>query len=185
MKPLVAGDLLVSPPNLPDPRFDRTVIVLTYNNSRGSFGLCMNRRSEHTVNEILKPLDIVLDQDQPMYWGGPVNPTTVWMLHDSDWSIDNTVPIDEHWSLTSSTSMFDKISSAGYPKRFRIFFGHSSWGPGQLIRELQGEEPWHHEHSWLTVKDPDPLWLIDCDPGNLWTTSCSICSQQAVEGWMN
>ncbi len=185
MRTLVAGDLLVSPPNLPDPRFDRTVIFLTYNNSRGSFGLCMNRRSEHTVNEILKPLDIVLDQDQPLYWGGPVNPTTVWMLHDSDWSIDNTVPIDEHWSLTSSTSMFDKIGSEGYPKRFRIFFGHSSWAPGQLNRELQGEEPWHHEHSWLTVKDPDSLWLINCDPENLWTTSCSICSQQAVEGWMN
>lgn len=185
MKSLAAGDLLVSPPNLPDPRFDRTVIMLTYNNHRGSFGLCLNRQTEHTVNEILTPLDISLPLDHPLYWGGPVNPTTVWMLHDTGWSVDATVPVDERWSITSNTSMFEKLSRGDWPGRFRVFFGHSSWAPGQLQQELTGGETWNHNHSWLTIKDPDPIWLNDCDPEQLWTTACSTCRQQAVEGWMN
>lgn len=185
MKSPVAGDLLLSPPNLPDNRFNRSVILLTNNSYRGSFGLCMNRLSDHNVNEILTPLDIVLENDLPLYWGGPVNPTTVWMLHDNDWHIEGTVPVDEHWSLTSSSSMFETLHQGSLPGKFRIFFGHSSWAPGQLESELKGQQPWNHQHSWLTVKRPNPRWLIDCEAENLWTTSCNICSHQAVDSWMS
>ena len=104
---LNAGDLLVAPPAIIDSRFDKTVLFLTHYNSRGAFALCLNRLSDHTVNDILEPLDIHLTEDWPLYWGGPVQPNTIWMLHDPVWSVENTLPVNEHWSVTSHSQMFD------------------------------------------------------------------------------
>ncbi len=182
---LSAGDLLIAPPSIIDHRFEKTVMFLTHTNSRGAFALCMNRQSDHTVNDILEPIEIKLDDDQPLYWGGPVHPNTIWMLHDKQWSVENTLPVDDHWSVTSHTEMFDRLTRGDYPDRFRIFYGHASWGPGQLEGELRGEEPWSKEHSWLTVSNPDPDWLMGSEINHLWTSSCSISGQQAVESWLS
>jgi len=105
------------------------------------------------------------------------------MLHDNAWSIENSLPVNDDWSVTSHSDMFEKIVNGCSPDRFRIFYGHAAWGPGQLEGELRGEEPWRQEHSWLIVNDPDPDWMIS-DIEHLWSTGCSISGQQAVESWL-
>lgn len=181
---LSAGDLLVAPPNILDQRFNKTVMMVTHHNPKGAFALCVNRQTDHTVNDILEPLDMNLVDNAPLYWGGPVNPNTIWMLHDKAWSIDTSLPIDDNWSVTSHTEMFEKMTNEGTPNKFRIFYGHAAWGPGQLDGELRGQEPWSQEHSWLIVKKPDPDWIMNMDIEHLWTSSCSISGQQAVESWL-
>jgi len=106
------------------------------------------------------------------------------MLHDRDWSVSNTMQINEHWNITSHEEMFHQLSKGVWPKRFRIMIGHATWDAGQLDAEIQGEEPWSHNTSWLAVKHPDPNWITDLEPEQLWSSSCSICSQQAVDSWM-
>lgn len=159
-------------------------MFLTHTNTRGAFGLCLNRRSDHSVNDILESIDLHLDEDLPLYWGGPVSPNTIWMLHDKQWAVENTLPVDDKWSVTSHTEMFSKIKEGDTPEKFRIFFGHAAWGPGQLEGEMRGEEPWRLEHSWLVVKNPDPDWMFNVDTEHLWSMSCSISGQQAVESWL-
>ena len=80
------GDLLIAPPSMPDPRFNQSVMFITHYNSRGAYALCMNKPTEHTLNTIVEPLGLKFKIDHPLYWGGPVSLSTVWMLHDSDWS---------------------------------------------------------------------------------------------------
>lgn len=179
-----AGDLLIAPPQMPDPRFERSVMLVTHHNTRGAFALCVNRPSEHSLRDILEPIDIKVDQDWPLYWGGPVGLNTVWMIHDPEWSVDNTMRIDQHWAITSHINMFTKMSQGDMPSRFRIMFGHASWDAGQLAAELEGKEPWTHRSSWLVAQRPDPEWLLDSDVDNLWSSSCSLCSQQTVDSWM-
>ncbi len=159
-------------------------MFLTHTNSRGAFALCLNKQTDHTVNDILEPLDLKLELDCPLYWGGPVNPNTVWMLHDREWSIENSLEVDDNWSVTSHTQMFEKMVAGDMPSKFRIFYGHAAWSPGQLEGELRGEEPWKLEHSWLVVNDPDPEWIIEMDIEHLWSSSCSVSGQQAVESWL-
>lgn len=178
------GDLLVAPPNMPDPRFNKTVLFLTQYNTRGAYALCLNRPTEHTLNEIVKPLGLEFIDDQPLYWGGPVSLSTVWMLHDTDWSVSNTMRVNEHWNITSHEEMFHHLSKGVWPKRYRIMIGHAVWDAGQLDAEIEGEEPWSHRSSWLAVKNPDPNWLTDLEPEQLWPSSCSICGQQTVDSWM-
>lgn len=181
---LSAGDLLVAPPSIIDQRFEKTVMFLTHSNPRGAFALCLNKQTDHTVNEILDSLDLQLDLDVPLYWGGPVSPNTIWMLHDKGWEIENTLAVDENWAVTSHTKMFEKMMAGDLPNKFRVFYGHAAWGPGQLEGELKGEEPWSQEHSWLVVNRPDPDWIIEMDPEHLWSSGCSVSGQQAVESWL-
>ncbi len=159
-------------------------MLLTHTNSRGAFALCLNRQSDHSLKDILEPLEIDLELDTPLYWGGPVNPNTIWMLHSSSWSVENTLEVDDNWSVTSHTDMFKRMQDGDIPEKFRIFYGHAAWGPGQLEGEMRGEEPWSQEHSWLVVKDPDPEWLLDMSSDHLWSSSCSLSGQQAVDTWL-
>lgn len=180
-----SGDLLIAPPNMLDPRFRESVILVTNHTAEGSHGLCLNRSTEHTLKDILKPLKLDLDRDPEVYWGGPVSLTTVWMLHDKSWSIGNTQSINDQWSLTSHYKMFHHMVEGHWPDRFRIMLGHAGWGQGQLEAELRGWEPWDPHHSWLIAHDPEPQWLLDCDPEQMWSMSCSFCGQQTVDSWMS
>lgn len=178
------GDLLVAPPTMPDPRFTNTVLLVTHHGHRASQALCLNKPSEHRLSEIINPLALDLEQDPLLYWGGPIAPNTVWMLHDPGWTTEGTVVINDEWSMTSHMQMFNKIAQHSWPTRFRIMFGHSTWGPGQLVKELEGVEPFDMEGSWLVVHKPNPDWLVNSSVTHLWSSACGLCGQQAVDSWM-
>lgn len=180
-----SGDLLIAPPQIEDPRFEKTVLLVTHETIYGSMALCLNRPTNHKINEVLKEIGLKLPNDYTLYWGGPVNQNTVWMLHDSAWSVDTTVEIDDSWSMTSHTSMFHHLADGDFPERFRFFFGQASWAPGQLEGELVGDPPWNKTNSWLTVRRPDPDWLLETNFKNLWLESTQISSEQAIDRWMN
>jgi len=184
MLELASGDLLVSPPTIVDSRFEKTVLLLTHNTEAGSLALCVNRPTEHKINDIIKELNLKLEDNFPLYWGGPVNPNTIWMLHSKDWQVESTLEVNEKWSLTSHASMFHHLADGDIPKRFRVCFGQSSWGPGQLRGELEGDPPWSKNHSWLVVKQPDAKWLMETPTKNLWIESTTICGEQTVESWL-
>jgi putative AlgH/UPF0301 family transcriptional regulator len=77
-------DLLIAPPAIPDQRFRKAVIMLTHDTQQGSFALCVNKPTNHTLQDILDDNDIDANLNFPLYWGGPVSQGTVWMLHDSE-----------------------------------------------------------------------------------------------------
>lgn len=177
-------DLLISPPNIPDSRFRNTVLMLTHDHDGGSFALCVNRETKYTLKDLLEDTEIELNVNFPVYWGGPVGASTVWMLHSSEWSIDNTVEIDEHWSMSSSIEMFRALALGDCPRHFRILFGYCSWAPGQLQCELDGLGPWKKEHSWLVAKNLGPEWLFEQPVETVWDNCTTLSSHQAVDSWL-
>lgn len=181
---LESGDLLVAPPSIVDSRFEKTVLFLTHQGDLGSLALCLNRQTEHRINDVLKELDLELENNFPLFWGGPVSSNTIWMLHSKDWQTETTIEVNDHWSVTSHVSMFHHLSDNDVPKHFRVFFGQASWGPGQLLGEIEGDPPWSKNHSWLVVNQPNPKWMIDTNPKNLWIESTQICGEQTVEKWL-
>ena len=176
-----AGDVIVAPPAVAHGVFHQTVILLGQHNQEGTQGWVMNRATGHGVSEIIKELNIELDQDIPLYWGGPVSPQTVWMLHSTDWALGNTREINSEWAVTSNEQMFHHIANGDEPSYYRVFMGYSGWVEGQLQEELMGEPPRKQSHSWLILRDPDTRWLIDRDPTELWTEAVSQSVQQSVD----
>jgi len=179
------GDLLISPVRMPDPRFRDTVMLLTHDNDHGSFALCLNKPTSRPVSSLLEDRwDIESFPDQNLYWGGPVNPQTIWMLHDSDWRSEYTIAVNDHWSMTSHVSMFRELGEGNMPRHFRICSGFAAWAVGQLEMEIQGREPWRGESSWLLAHAVTAEWALDQDESLLWKNSVALSANQAIGQWM-
>lgn len=178
------GDLLIAPPAMQDPRFRNSVLLITQDTNQGTQALCINKPAGHMINDIIQALDLQLEEDRPMFWGGPMGLNTVWMLHEAGWTADNTMPINDRWSMTSSMNMFNEVAQGNSPKWYRVMIGLSTWAPGQLEMELEGQGPFNIESSWLVAEAPGPEELFTQPPRDLWRNSCDLAGSQAVSHWL-
>ena len=87
----IAPGLLLAMPQLPDPNFARTVLLLVDHDPEGSWGLVLNRPTEIPIREVLDQLEVAWagPQDTTVWQGGPVEPLRGCVLHEP---VD--VPID-------------------------------------------------------------------------------------------
>lgn len=169
---------------MPDPRFHNSVIFVVHHDISGSSGFCLNKHMDHTVNDIIKELDLDANLPFPLFWGGPVNPTSVWMLHSSEWQIEQTLTVNDEWSITSSQEMFHCLADGDCPRYFRFCHGMSSWAPDQLKKELAGVEPWDKKNSWLILPQVTAEWVMEQPENKLWTLSTIECGKTAVDDWL-
>ena len=179
-----AGDIITAPPGMLDSRFRESVIFLAQATDHGSWGICLNKHIGYTTQDLFRTADLDCELDVDLYWGGPVSQVVIWILHDPEWRMSNTVNITEHWSMTSHRSMFHELSHYSQPKHWRIFSGFSAWKEGQLQGEISGKPPWTSQSSWLCCQGLDPSWAFSQSDRELWTNSISLSSQQAVHSWM-
>ena len=54
------GSLIIAPPGMIDGRFARTVNLITNHNQEGTFALCVNRPTPHTLEDLAKELRLDL-----------------------------------------------------------------------------------------------------------------------------
>ena len=177
------GSLLIAPPAMTDSRFSKSVLLLTHNNASGAFGLCLNKPTKHNMSALSKELG--LDKELPfdLYWGGPVNNGTIWMIHDNSWECEHTLYVNSKWRVTSHESMFHHLADGDVPKEFRTVFGFASWMPGQLDMEIKGVSPFNKKSSWVIVNDSTPEWVFENPVDELWSTATDLAGEQAVNSW--
>src|SRR5215471_7056585 len=82
-----APGLLIAPPPLSDPNFDRTVVLVALHDVEGALGFVLNRLAPLRLGELLGfagfPEESKRHQ-QPVYIGGPVQPSSGWVLRYDD-----------------------------------------------------------------------------------------------------
>jgi putative transcriptional regulator len=153
------GRLLISEPFLPDPNFERTVVLLCEHNEEGSFGFVLNKPSVLKLGEIMEDLG---SMDSVVFVGGPVQQDTLHFIHRNI-SISNAVEIagTVNWGgdFESLLSLFDTKQLSATDVRF--FLGYSGWGPGQLESEIE-------QDSWIVCDFVTDQLLFDTDPQELW-----------------
>ena len=181
---LETGKLLIAPPGMPDPRFSDSVILLVQHERTGSVGFALNKPTEYIVNDILDEVGVEGNLPFPLYWGGPVKSSAIWMLHDADWVMPNTVPVNHSWSMTSNRAMFTHLCDGDVPRNFRFLHGIATWGPGQLEQELKGGSAWSESASWLIAEDPGPDFLFECPEDCLWEEATELVKDQFVNSWL-
>ena len=184
MTKVSSGSLLIAPPTFPEGCFSETVHLVTHHTTGGTFALCLNQPTDLTLQDVLVDLNIAADVNFPMYWGGPVDPTSVWMLHDAEWECGSTIQFHKDWAMTSNKEMLYMMAEGNLPRYFRLMYGFCSWGRGQLEAELAGHEPWSPQTSWLVADNPDPNWLMEEPIEDLWHTSTMLSAHQAVNKWL-
>ena len=153
------GRLLISEPFLPDPNFERTVVLLCEHNEEGSFGFVINKPSILKIAEVMEEASTL---DDIVFVGGPVQQDTLHFLHRNT-SITNAVKIqdDIYWGGDFQSLMTQLNTSVIKPADIRFYLGYSGWGQGQLESELQ-------EDSWIVCDFVDDTLLFDTDPTVIW-----------------
>lgn len=153
----IKGHLLVAGPSLVDPNFRRTVVLVGEHSEEGALGVVLNRSSESTVGEAVPELTALVDGDEAVHVGGPVQPSAIVVLADFvDVERAGAIVLESVGFLPAEVDP-DEL---GELRRARVFAGYAGWGPGQLDEELaEGSwivEPAHADDVFTT--DPDALW---------------------------
>jgi len=107
------GHLLIAGPRLVDPNFWRTVVLIVDHNDEGAFGLVLNRPSETSVGETVPELGTLVDGDEPLFIGGPVQPSSVVTVAQfSDGSDAALLAFDDIGVLGSGGPPLEELADA-------------------------------------------------------------------------
>jgi len=139
----LAGQLLIAAPRMPDPRFQRTVILMVRHGKDGALGITINRPvGEQPLASLLEKLgepDAAVEGSVQIFAGGPVQPGVGFVLHTADYNRSETFVVDRRFSMTQSREVLRDIGNKRGPEKALVAFGYAGWAPGQLEAELDAE----------------------------------------------
>lgn len=174
----LAPGLLLAMPQLADPNFSRAVVLMIEHGDSGSFGLVINHPSPIKASELLESLEMSWHgEDSAVVWaGGPVSPSTGWVLHEPVGVAapgQGTIEVTSAISLSTSPDRLRAIARTP-PRHLRLLLGYSGWGPGQLAQEM-ARGAWLHtaaDASLVFETPPDEIWeramsTLGVDPRDL------------------
>ena len=154
----LAGQLLIAAPNMGDPRFYQTVVLLVLHDRNGAMGIVVNRPLDE------RPLASLLEALGETVTGVAVGADrAAQVLNIGDRSLahqhavvvdvergesekagsklvgptdQQRIGIEGHLVMTSSREILRDIANGRGPKQSLMAFGYAGWGPGQLEGEL-------------------------------------------------
>lgn len=161
--PSLAPTLLVSMPQLIDPNFAKTVVLLCEHNPEGAFGLVINRPSDTPAAQAvhLSPPP-AHDSGLSLWYGGPVEPQRGWILLGEEPRDAEAVEVVDGLFLSTSPALLRRIIEIG-PPRVRVLTGYAGWAAGQLDAELAAS-------AWLTA-DIELDLVFDVPAERMWETA--------------
>ncbi|MCW0197089.1 YqgE/AlgH family protein [Sphingopyxis sp.] len=161
--PFFTGQLLLALPGIGDPRFAHAVIAMISHDEEGAMGIGVADPIDGmTVGAVLDQLEIGHDGplDQPVFLGGPVEPSRGFVLHSRDWGGEGAVQVADRWMVSSSHDILRAIGEGRGPARWLVALGYAGWSPGQLEEEMV-------RHGWHVTPGSDAL-LFETPPTSRW-----------------
>jgi len=178
------GKLLVAHPHFPlNSPFAKSVIYIYQDDSvNGTVGVVINKPSRTSISELAGQNNINFGDTQKMvYMGGPINRSSLLLLHTNDWHSANTAAAGPTLRVSSDNHMLMKLShDTNQPCYWRLFIGTSGWAPGQLDAEMKGNPSLGSAGSWLTC-DLEESIMFNKDGDKQWHNALALCSQQTMD----
>jgi putative transcriptional regulator len=135
----LTGQLLVSLPQLHDPNFYRTVVLMSvHSESEGAMGVVLNRPTGQTIGEAYAQFKYSKIGSVPVYEGGPVGKDQFVL---AAWRWPSNLHTFELFFGATEEKM-EELMDLYEDLEVRCFQGHSGWSPMQLEREIQ-------QQAWL------------------------------------
>ncbi len=168
---LRAPILLLAMPQVLDPFFHRSVVLLLRHNDEGSFGFVVNRPTEIPLAEILKGMEISWQGEESamVFFGGPVQSQLGSVIFAPNAESVAEVGQDENSTeICPGICMSQHLDNLGRlagkpPAQFRLYLGYAGWGAGQLVTEII-------RNDWLTAPVRAEL-LFSRQPADVWESA--------------
>ena len=161
----LTGQLLIATPQIQDPRFTHTVILVCGHDHSGAMGIIINRRIESlSFQELAARLEIPIRETPPVYvpihFGGPIEMGRGFIVHSESAACDPSVKIAKDLFLSSTVDALAFLATGEGPERKFLALGYAGWGSGQLEGELE-------KGTWLQI-DADADLVFEPEPSEIW-----------------
>ena len=155
--------MLVAMPQIVDPFFWHSVVLLVEYTAEGSLGLVINRPTELKVADVLRELEIAWtgDPEEIVHLGGPVQPQLGSVLYRAagNGTDEASAEIVDGLCVSQNIETLRRLATS-LPFEIRLVLGYAGWSAGQLDEEIR-------RHDWL-VAPVDVGQLFAPDPENVW-----------------
>jgi putative transcriptional regulator len=135
------GHLLVASPEMNDPNFAKSVVMIIHHNEEGAFGLVLTQPTNVTVAQVWDKVSVsecrAVDS---IHRGGPVE-GPLMALHGNEEIGGNDVVPGVFYTVAAA-HLEQLITTNVQPARY--FIGYSGWSVGQIEHELEAG-------GWLTI----------------------------------
>ena len=152
------GHLLVASPALLDPNFRRTVVLVTEHTEDGAAGLVLNRPSLVEVAVAVPQLEELVDAEEAVFVGGPVQGSSIVMLAEFSDPAAAGLLVLGRIGLPAPDASLEQLAAA--TTRRRVYAGYAGWSEGQLDAEMKDEDWIAHDALPDDVfsEEPEQLW---------------------------
>lgn len=162
MPPLRKGVFVIASPNLMDPNFRQTVVLICEFSPEGTLGLIVNRPTNVPLSEALPQIAALKDTPHVLFAGGPVQPNGILMLFRVRQEPAGSRRVFEEVYLGGNSQTLERVLTHPEPtEAFRAYAGYAGWAPGQLEFEMA-------LGSWATVQ-ADARSIFEKEAVSLWS----------------
>ncbi len=157
------GTLLLSVPQMLDPNFMHSVIMICEHTADGAYGLVVNRPAKVTVSELLPDHPQLSAATFPVFMGGPVGSDTLQFLHRVPKAIPGGHELERGLYIGGEVdALSEYIADDGEAlDNVRLFVGYSGWMGGQLDMELR-------TGSWVPLPPSTEIVFRTGNPETTW-----------------
>src|SRR5512134_136488 len=93
--------LLVATPDLLDPNFAHTVVLVLFPSGGGPLGVILNRPIPLTLKEVFPDQPQLRERTDPLFFGGPVRTTALMFLFRGSATAEGVFPVLDDLFLSS------------------------------------------------------------------------------------
>ena len=144
---------LIASPQMRDPYFEKTVVLLCHYDDEGALGMVINREGPISIGAVTQEVNVAtpVNGEHMTWWGGPVGTGTCFVLWRGSTSGAEGWTIEEEIAVSQSLERLERLVQLG--SSFHVSIGYAGWSAQQLDDEIE-------RGSWLYV-EADPAIVFE------------------------
>ena len=126
------GMFLVATPQLRDPRFAETVVLVLNHGNEGAIGVVVNRPTWVEPEVLFPDVNYFRRYRGVVYFGGPVARTSaLFLIRDGNLAEGEPI-VDDVYITADVDEVRENLPARTDERVLRVYAGYAGWGPGQL-----------------------------------------------------
>lgn len=168
------GMLLVATPQLRDPRFAETVVLILNHGREGAIGVVVNRPTWVEPEALFPEVDFFRRYRGVVWFGGPVARTSaLFLVRDGD-VVEGEPIVDDIHITADIDEVRENLPYRTDDRRLRVYAGYAGWGPGQLDSEISAGD-------WQLIPASSDL-IFTPEPASLWREVHRVTPDMGIVG---